>query len=322
MKDIEDKLAHFIGEELEEEEMARLRKLIEEDQEVKALYDDYVKISNQSKTLSNSVLFNLEEGLKKLETQKNNGFVKSLKSVWKIAAVFMFGLLLGSMSIYVIYQSNNKFIEIVVGQGEKVQITLPDGNKMWINSNTIVKYPAKFYGENKVVYVDGEAFFNLMYNPDAYLIVKSGNVQYSCENAAFNVKNGVDNNTSVTVQRGYITAYDTNLGKDSYLLLSEGDKGVFLGDVLMYQQNNDNPNYLAWKTKKLNFEETPLFTVVKTLSDYYGIEISVEGNVKNCKISSSYDDVELELILEDIQSIVAGEIVKSDKNVKIIGDNC
>src|SRR5690606_30681615 len=50
-------------------------------------------------------------------------------------------------------------------KGGMYSITLPDGSKVWLNAGTTLKYPSQFDDHERVVYLEGEAYFDIKRQP-------------------------------------------------------------------------------------------------------------------------------------------------------------
>ncbi|NWJ49543.1 MAG: FecR domain-containing protein [Bacteroidetes bacterium] len=93
---------------------------------------------------------------------------RTMFSTWmKVAAALV--VLLGiSVLLYFATQFNlgfnneTAFNELIVPIGEKAQIVLADGSHVWINSGSKLRYPTNFNQKNRTVYLQGEAYFDVM----------------------------------------------------------------------------------------------------------------------------------------------------------------
>lgn len=241
----------------------------------------------------------------------------------KYAAVILLGLTIGFMVSKIdFFDSNDKYVEINASKGQKIDIKLPDGNKIWVNSNTSIRYPANFEEFNKRIYVQGEAYFEFpaeALNP-VFVIVNDVIIQGF--DASFNVKVRENlMNAEVTVTRGWVAITNTKGNINDYIV-DEGYTAFFSEELPLFVQESQNRNFLAWKTGELNFEETPLITVIETLSDYYEIPMRIDGKVKYCKFTSNYKDADLNTILEDVELLFKPQIDKKSSEINIKGDDC
>jgi len=85
----------------------------------------------------------------------------------KIAAAILIPLFLTNAIIWFIFEKPNKEIawqEVSVPKGEKQQVIFQDGTRIWLNSDTKLKYPVEFSGNQREVKLDGEAYFQVKKN--------------------------------------------------------------------------------------------------------------------------------------------------------------
>jgi len=51
------------------------------------------------------------------------------------------------------------------------QLTLSDGTQVWLHYASLFKYPTQFMGDKRIVYLSGEAYFDVAHNEDMPFIV-------------------------------------------------------------------------------------------------------------------------------------------------------
>lgn len=67
-------------------------------------------------------------------------------------------------------------MEIASASNSRQQLQLPDGTKVWLSPHSKLTYPATFKGENRLVNLDGEAFFEVSHDTNHPFIIRSGKV--------------------------------------------------------------------------------------------------------------------------------------------------
>lgn len=100
-----------------------------------------------------------------------------------------------------------KFLEVIVPEGQRTQMVLPDGTKVWLNSGSRFKYPTEFLRNNRDVYIEGEAFFDVSHNKSKPFIVHTReNLMVKVLGTQFNVKcYSSDKTIETTLVTGSIT---------------------------------------------------------------------------------------------------------------------
>src|SRR5690606_36367432 len=96
--------------------------------------------------------------------------------------------------------------------GKKFRLQLSDGTMVHINSGSTLKYPIKFIaGENRQVYLDGEAFFDVAKDKKHPFIVNADNLNVRVLGTHFNVSNyPEDAVTDVVLVEGSVGMYRSN----------------------------------------------------------------------------------------------------------------
>lgn len=247
---------------------------------------------------------------------------KAIYNLLKIAAVIIFGAITGiGINRYFLTQ-NDKFVEIVTRKGDKIHISLPDNNDVWINSNSSIRYPANFTGTSRFIEIKGEAFFSLKSNGYHPVIIKCNGTDIFGNSAKFNTKtDSVTHNTEITVQSGWITLSDP-MWNNQQVVLEAGFKGTIDEQLPLFIEQNRNPNYLAWKTGTLVFNKTPLLTVAEALSDVYDVDVKINGEVKYCFVTSTYVNKKIDIILDDIKDKFQTKISRVNDMIIINGNSC
>jgi ferric-dicitrate binding protein FerR (iron transport regulator) len=219
-------------------------------------------------------------------------------------------------------KTSNEFVEITASEGQKIDISLPDGNRIWINSNSSIKYPIDFRDFNKRIYVQGEVYFEFSEENEKPLFVIVNEVVIQSFYGAFNIKTNTTNTgADISVTQGWVTVNNLDV-QVSDLIIEEGYVCSFSSELPLFIAENDNANYLAWKTGNLYFEDTPLKIVAQTLSNHYGKNIQVQGRIQYCNFTSDYNNAKLETILNDIEVSVNTKINMKNNEVIIEGDDC
>src|SRR5690606_10316806 len=52
-------------------------------------------------------------------------------------------------------------LTLTTPKGGQYQVTLPDGSKVWLNAASTLKYPSRFSDSARIVYLEGEAYFEV-----------------------------------------------------------------------------------------------------------------------------------------------------------------
>jgi len=233
-----------------------------------------------------------------------------------IAAVFVIGF-------GILYLFNPKNTELVA-ENKIIERNLPDGSLISLNTHSELEYSKKFNTKSRNVNLKGEAFFKVEHNPEKPFIVDAGKLKIEVVGTSFNVNaKNPEGDVEVTVESGIVLIYAKEDKSDS-VMLHAGDKANFNNKKKDIQKKqNDNVNYLAWKTKKLVFEKTKLQDIVKILNKTYDAHIVIKNpSLKKCTLTNDFNDQSLESILIVLKATLDIQIKKKGNVYEISGEGC
>jgi transmembrane sensor len=116
-----------------------------------------------------------------------------LPRLLKIAAVllitFALGAVTGKFYLHNDVSSNEKeYYTIEAPRGAKSFLTLADGTKIWLNAGSKISYQRNYNQENRNIFLEGEAFFEVAKNERVPFYVHSSGIVVKAIGTAFNVK--------------------------------------------------------------------------------------------------------------------------------------
>lgn len=207
-----------------------------------------------------------------------------IKTIWhlysKIAAVLLVPVLLFTFyhKTYNDNVINSSWIEIHSPYGARTQFSLPDGSEGWLNSGSVIKYPAQF-GSIRNVELNGEAFFNVAKNPEAPFIINANMIKIKVLGTSFNVVSySNDSLAEVVVANGQVEV-DAN-GHSFKEILHPSERLALNTVKATYSKSSvDVQNYTSWKSGKLIFLNDNLNEVIRKLSRFYNVDFEVKNNV-------------------------------------------
>ena len=191
-----------------------------------------------------------------------------------VAAVALIVLMAVSAAIY--FRSNQpnmiQYAEIGALRGQKASVTLPDGTKITLNSESTLKYSTNYNQSDRAVELVGEAYFEVAKNKKIPFVVKAGKLEIEAKGTAFNIKAyPTDNSISTTLTEGKIevkTPVDVlNMIPNERMEYNNTDQ-TFRKLTL-----TDAEGSIGWLNDELSFENATLAEVVANFSRIYNIDI-------------------------------------------------
>ena len=184
-------------------------------------------------------------------------------------------------------QANN-YNELIVPKGGEFTLTLSDGTKVWLNSQSKIKYPVIFNDITREVYLEGEAYFEVTRDTQHpfHVNVKNG-VSIEVLGTSFNVRSYMDENTIETVlEKGSVRM---SQGKDAVILIP-GNKAVYLPNEPIRLTTVNTELYTAWRHGQYIFMNESVENILKQLSRWYDIEVLLQqrgGKNPSCSAGMS-----------------------------------
>lgn len=201
--------------------------------------------------------------------------------------------------------------EVEVPTGEKMTLMLTDGTKIVANSRTVVRYPKRFDGESREVYVKGEAYFDVAHDAEHPFLVHSDNFRVKVLGTKFNVNNYDTSDSQVVLVQGSVELKTTNndrvrMKPNELVNLQEG------GFAEKRLVNTDE--YTCWMQGMINLDGEGLESVAQRLGHYYGVTILFDDEISDDKLYGK-------LVLSDhVNEVLRAIETMTKTRMKIHGD--
>jgi ferric-dicitrate binding protein FerR (iron transport regulator) len=260
-----------------------------------------------------------EKVTEKIDEYENEDYKKGRNFTWyfaRVAAVFVIGFVL-----YFLFELNNSShlaFERISSTDLKKEIYLPDSSKVWINKNTDLEYRKEFEGEERLVRLNGEAYFEVNKNPLKPFIIESKFSRIEVLGTSFIYRAySSQNENFVIVNSGKVEFSDRN--QEQPLILVKGEKGELnIDENVMKKSLNDDQNYLAWQTGILIFENETFENIIADLSNYYSQMFVFENStMKSNRLTVTFDNEELENILNILERTIGVTFQRSSEKIII-----
>ncbi len=201
--------------------------------------------------------------------------------------------------------SNNFALnEIQVPNGKTLKIELTDGTVVWLNSGTRFKFPQSFnsYTENRKVFLQGEAFFDVTKNKDKPFIVETKGINVEVLGTQFNVSS-YDNEEIIatTLVEGSVNVIQVE-SPDKTLHITPNYQAVFnTTNSNLSKTKVDTKIYTSWINNKLIINSLKFNDILKKLERKHDVEIINENQILNNEIyRGEFEDETIETILNTI----------------------
>lgn len=251
---------------------------------------------------------------KRPSTQKYGIKSLFLNPVFRVAAAIIVAALLTFSGYESFFKSKGgALVEITSASQILKTVTLPDGTLVSLNSDTRLSYPQTFSGKTREVSFEGEAFFEVKPDKNKPFIIHAGQAQIKVLGTSFNVSAYPQTEqVEVVVETGRVQVSEqmTKTAKTNELILTPGDKGTLVySSHTLHKTTNQNPNYLAWKTRILTFKATSLAEVIGELEKVYKVNIRLaDQELGGLMLTAQFNDYSLDFILKVIENTFLIEV--------------
>ena len=159
---------------------------------------------------------------------------------------------------------------LVVPRGGEYMLELSDGTKVWLNSDSELRFPVTFVGDRRSVEIEGEAYFEVKKDSLHPFIVHTPHTNTKVLGTSFNVSAYEDEElTAITLVQGKVEVYNQN----EKCILEPGWQAVSnnISEEMKKQQVNIT-SYVSWKEGMFEFYDMPLGQLIVQLSRWYDVD--------------------------------------------------
>ncbi len=230
----------------------------------------------------------LQEEKKKVSPDKGRRFFLSSWAKYGVAASI---LLLAAW----LFWPQSDMVKYDLAQGERTEATLPDGSKFILNAESKLSYNKETWSTNRVINLEGEAFFEVKKGSKFSVYTPKGSVNVL--GTKFNVRSR-NNFLDVKCQSGKVEVVNLD--------------GNVLGELIANDaiRVSDKGNIEKWKTVPsekadwvngvFKFKNVALKIVLEELERQYQVKVDVKNIDSKDQISTSFQKGNLELALKTI----------------------
>ncbi|MFI0429392.1 FecR family protein [Mariniflexile sp. HMF6888] len=276
--------------------------------------EDHIIVEHAIVPGSNKAILTLEDGIQ-ISLEEGSGYESDFARGSEKELVYQNSTSTKSNTVVYNY--------LTVPRGGQFFVKLSDGTKVWLNSESKLKYPVNFEeGKSRnVELLYGEAYFDVAHSEEhegAEFRVISAGQEIEVLGTEFNVKAYQDEGSIyTTLLKGSIALHSSNeyvetLVPGQQAVLNKGSNNIIVSKV-------ETSYEIAWRDGLFNFKNKSLEEIMKVLSRWYDVDVifeddNMKGILFNGQISKSQNIEKILSLIKNTNFINAYEI----KNNKII----
>ncbi len=173
-------------------------------------------------------------------------------------------------------------VEMLSKAGQHRQVILPDGTRVWLNPSTSISYPDNFRGAQRLVKLEGEAFFDVKHDADHPFIITSGPIKTVVLGTSFNVKAYPGAATAeVTVVSGKVgvAEHDVPKAQEQIMIANQRTVLTIADRTLVKEDYSGAQKFLEQRNGLFSFDGTAMQQVAGELTQQYGINIQIDASL-------------------------------------------
>ncbi len=243
--------------------------------------------------------------------------------------------------------------EVIVPSGEKSQVHLSDGTRIWLNSESKLRYLASYKKTERHVFLEGEAYFDVSKQKGSHFTVFTQQIKVEALGTIFNIKSYPGEQTIETTLVEGIIKVESNVEKNKFsqIILKPNERFVYskttridVGPVTENKEGKDvksglqsieplqqitvskvnTENITCWKDYLLVFDNETLEEMAVKMSRWYKLKVDIlDADLKKQRYTGKFVNNEtIYQVLEAINLTTPIEYTVVDDQVNIyIKDN-
>lgn len=219
------------------------------------------------------------------------------------AASLVIGILLSWNAYNVLNRDSHKQFEICTARGQRTSLTLSDGSRVWLNSDSRLSYDARYNRSAREVRLSGEGYFEVAKDAQRPFIVHTRDYTVEALGTSFNIRAYPDDRTSQTT----LVTGRVRIAADGYAAeLAPEQAVVFDRTSSSFRRETADHTFFAgnWRRNELVIaRNTPLEELVVLLEREYNMtfvirdesirKLPFEGVIKNSRLDNVLDLITL-----------------------------
>ena len=200
------------------------------------------------------------------------------------------------------------------------QLALSDGSKVWLNSMTELRFPVTFMGEERKVYLTGEAYFEVTHDSKhPFIVMTEKGMEVKVYGTEFNMNTYREGMVQTVLVKGKVGIRVDGTGKE--VMLAPKQIAVYEEKTGMVQVEEVDPyRYIAWKDGEFVFERETIEEIMGRLSRWFDVKVFYENESLKRKrftgVISRYEDIEQVLRLFEGPATLSFEVKGNVVTVK------
>ena len=185
---------------------------------------------------------------------------------------------------------------LYVPYAKRFHLVFSDGSSVHLNAGTTIRFPVKFLkGQPREVFLDGEAFFDIIKDEKQAFIVQANRLRTKVYGTKFNVNSYRNNDLDqIVLQEGSVGVKSNGeqTKTSAEILLKPNEIAILDKTNLLYKQKVDIKSHIAWVKGVFMFKNERFEDIFKKLERHYDVSIQINQPALNDSRYTGTFDIE------------------------------
>jgi ferric-dicitrate binding protein FerR (iron transport regulator) len=269
------------------------------------IYRQLEKIWQETGTILQEPTYDAESAWDKVDGRLAQG--KSNNTIRMFTRLAMAASIAGILFVagWMLLHKKEPTLQLAEAGTANKTLTLPDGSQVVLRKGATLSYPENFSGNQREVSLTGEAYFDVQHDAAHPFRIQTTRATLEVLGTSFTI-NTTNQQDELVVSTGKVLFSNKATNGEKHIILpnqySKLDaKGFEIKPV-------NDPNFLSWKTGKLQFDNTPIDQVATTLSNHYNVFIKADSGLLKLPvvptITAKFEQQSIDGVLEEIKLLV------------------
>lgn len=262
-----------------------------------------------SAEIQHQMLMNIKKRIRERQPLQENVFIREHRfyfSKWMQYAAVAFIAIVMSWGVTTYYRNEQageaeKEFVVFADKGQRASVTLPDGTKVWLNSDSRLTYSDRYGHNERRVSLSGEGYFEVAKDVKHRFVVDAGAMEIEALGTVFNVKAYNDDKDVITtllegkVRAAVVTGQSVTLTPNQSMTFDKENCRVKYGD------DKDAIYAKAWRDNEIAFDNATLAEMGKIMERSYNIKVDIRSEeIRQCRFSGIIKNNSLNNVFEII----------------------
>ena len=164
-----------------------------------------------------------------------------------------------------------------VSRGQRSQLGLSDGSRVILDAGTKLRYPVRFRGRTREVFLEGEGYFEVVGNEYRPFVVHASDALIQVLGTKFNVRAWEpDQTVQVAVSEGRVSLRAESSPEDEGVVIHEGEGSVMAAEGRPTEPVKVNVDEkLSWMQNEIIFRDVALREVLAQVERWYDLNFQL-----------------------------------------------